>query len=230
MADTFKNEKFIVANFKQSGSRESSIQWIQEFKKLISEIDLKINLVLCPSYPFLELFYSQIILDKNINKGRIFLGSQNISSNSSLENTGEVGALNLKELITFSIIGHSERKENFDEVSKKYHNCLENGIVPIVCFYENKRVFELENCLFAYEDPKAISQDGVYKEKSFDELMGVRNELKEFFDGRPILYGGSVNKNNVEVIQNLEFFKGVLVGRSSLIPAELIDIIRKINN
>ena len=53
----FENEKFIVANFKQSGSMTSMKEWLVEFKKQISEIgELKINIVLCPSFQFLDLF------------------------------------------------------------------------------------------------------------------------------------------------------------------------------
>lgn len=230
MSDIFKNEKFLIANFKQSGNKLEIENWISNFKNLIANVDLKINIVLCPSFPFLDVFHKEIILDKNINKGRIFLGSQNVGSNTNLENTGEVSASSLKDFVTFSIIGHSERKENFDEVKKKYQNCLDNKIVPIVCFYENKRVFELENCLYAYEDPKAISKEGVYQEKSFDELMQVMGELKELFEGKPLIYGGSINKSNVETVMNLEFFSGILVGRACLNPADLIEIITKINN
>jgi triosephosphate isomerase len=230
MPNIFNNEKFIVANLKQSGDLESSKKWISEFKNTISKIDLNVNVVICPSFPFLELFYRELVLDKTINKGRIFLGSQNISSNSNLENTGEVGAENIKNLVNFSITGHSERKENFDEVTKKYQNCINNKIIPIVCFYENKRVFELSNCIFAYEDPKAISKDGVFKEKTFDEMMEVVNELKDLFTDKTILYGGSVNKSNIQTIKDLEFFNGVLVGRVSLNPQEFAELIAIFNS
>ncbi len=230
MPNIFNNEKFIVANLKQSGDLESSKKWISEFKNTISKIDLNVNVVICPSFPFLELFYRELVLDRTINKGRIFLGSQNISSNSNLENTGEVGAENIKNLVNFSITGHSERKENFDEVTKKYQNCINNKIIPIVCFYENKRVFELSNCIFAYEDPKAISKDGVFKEKTFDEMMEVVNELKDLFTDKTILYGGSVNKSNIQTIKDLEFFNGVLVGRVSLNPQEFAELIALFNS
>jgi triosephosphate isomerase len=230
MPDIFNNQKFIVANFKQSGDLDFMNQWVQDFKENLNNVDLNVNVVLCPSYPFLELFHREIFLDKNFNKGKIFIGSQNISAASNLENTGEVGAENIKNLIQFSIIGHSERKENYDLVSAKYERCLENKVVPILCFYENKKIFEKQNCIFAYEDPKSISKDGVYKEKSFNELMEVINSLKDLFKDRSVLYGGSVNKGNALDIKNMNFFSGVLVGRSSLNPEDLASIIKIFNS
>ena len=60
------------------------------------------------------------------------------------------------------------KDKNYDLVKAKYDNAMANKIIPITCFYENKKVFELENCIFAFEDPKAISRDGVYNQKNFD--------------------------------------------------------------
>ena len=230
MSDIFNNQKFIVANFKQSGDLEGMKLWISEFKKNLANEDLKLNIVLCPSFPFIELFHREIFEDKNLNKGKIFIGSQNISSRSNLENTGEVGVESLKDMINFSIIGHSERKENYDEVTLKYNNCINNQIIPIICFYENKKVFEKENCIFAFEDPKSISHEGVYNQKNFNELVEIVNSLKELFANKTVLYGGSVNKDNALEIKNLNFFKGVLVGRSSLDPAAFCSIIKVFNS
>ena len=158
------------------------------------------------------------------------MGSQNVSAFTNLENTGEVTASSLKEFVTFSLVGHSERKENPDLVEAKYSRCIENQIVPIVCFYEHKEVYELENCLYAYEDPKAISKEGVFKEKSFDELVGIIKELEALFDGKPVLYGGSVTSKNIQTIKDLDYFKGVLVGRASLDPKEFTEIIKVLNS
>jgi triosephosphate isomerase len=94
----FENEKFIVANFKQSGNMNSMKEWLVEFKKQINEIgELKINIVLCPSFQFLDLFNRELGLENKNPK--IFIGSQNLSSFSNLENTGEVGSENLKDLV-----------------------------------------------------------------------------------------------------------------------------------
>lgn len=230
MSNIFGNEKFIVANFKQLGTKENFRNWLKEFKSLLKEIpELNINLVLCPSYLFLDLFEHEL-KDEHFYQKKLFLGSQNISSYENLEHTGEVSAESLSGLVNFSIIGHSERKENFDEVSRKYEQSLKKSIVPIVCFYENKSVYEFENCLFAYEDPKAISKEGVFQEKNFDEMVGITQNLKELFESKPVLYGGSIKPDNAKMIKDLNFFKGVLVGRSSLDPKSLIEIVKIYNN
>jgi triosephosphate isomerase len=228
--DIFKKEKFIVANFKQFGSVDSISNWIKSFKLEIEKIDLNVNVVICPSFIFINILKKELENISDKNKKRIFIGSQNVSSFSNLENTGEVPASSLKEFVTFSLIGHSERKENYDTVTLKHKQCLENNIVPIICFYENKEVFELENCLYAYEDPKSISKEGVYKEKSFDEMVGVVKELETLFDNKSVLYGGSVTSKNIQMLKDLNFFKGVLVGRASLDPLEFIEIIRVLNS
>lgn len=226
----FSNEKFLVANFKQSGTINSSKDWISDFKDTFGKYLFNTNLVLCPSYPFLEMFHREIILDKKFNNGKIFLGTQNISSYSNLENTGEVSCEMVSDMINFSMIGHSEREENFDVIHKKYEELLKNKIVPIVCFYENKSVYELENCLYAYEDPKAISKEGIFRDKTYDEMLQIVKELEVLFKDKAILYGGSVTKDNVKIIRDLEFFSGVLVGRMSQKPKELLEIIKVLDN
>jgi len=221
----FGDEKFVIANLKQSGSWSFFEKWIQEFmENWANHQDLNTNLVICPPFPFLKLFSQSLKESKDNRFDKVFIGSQNISSKDNLENTGEVSAERISDLVNFSIIGHSERKENFDEVKRKYEQCLKNKIVPVVCFYENKSVYSLENCLFAYEDPKSISKGGVYKDKDFNEMIDLTGHLKNLFDGKPVLYGGSVNEENVSMIKDLGFFKGVLVGRASLNPKSLIKI------
>jgi len=229
MENIFENQKFIVANFKQSGDLNFLKDWILKFKSEIEQIDLNVNIVLCPTFPYLDMLSQSLKNWNHKNSKKVFLGAQNISSHLNLENTGEVGASSLKDFVQFSIIGHSERKENFDEVFLKYQRCIENHIIPIVCFYENLKVYNFENCLFAYEDPKAISKDGVYAEKNFDEIVNITTKLSPLFQNKNILYGGSVKEDNITNILNLNFFKGVLVGRSSLDPIKFCQIVKVFN-
>lgn len=226
----FKNEKFIVANLKQFGDKNSIEGWVRKFSEEINKIELNVNVVICPSFLYLDFFQKEFLKLNDKNLKRVFVGSQNISAYTNLENTGEVPASSLKEFVNFSLVGHSERKENFDLVSLKHQRCLENQIVPIICFYENKEVFELENCLYAYEDPKSISKEGVFREKTYDEMIALIKDLENLFDDKPVLYGGSVTSKNIKLIQDLNFFKGVLVGRASLDPVEFIEIIKVLNS
>jgi triosephosphate isomerase (TIM) len=227
----FSNEKFVVANLKQSGSLKFFKEWIDSFKRELETLgDLKINIIICPPFPFLDLFNKELLSDHKINKKRIFIGAQNVSSHGNLENTGEVSAQSISDLVNFSIIGHSERKENFDEVTRKFNQCLESKIVPIVCFYENMSVYQLGEAIYAYEDPSAISREGVYKSKDFDDLIKIIDRLKELFDSKKVLYGGSINPENASMIKDLNFFSGVLVGRASLEPEKFLKIVKVFNN
>lgn len=227
----FDNQKFVVANFKQSSGIDFFKNWIKKFKEEITQIkDLNINVVLCVPSPYLYLFKNELDSFLINNQKKIYIGAQNISSHSNLENTGEVSGEMLSEFVNFTLIGHSERKENFDEVSRKYQISLQNKIVPIVCFYENKSVYNLENCIFAYEDPNSISFGGEYKEKNFNDLVGIIQNLKDLFDGNPVLYGGSIRPENAQMIKDLNFFRGVLVGRSSLDPKSFVEIVKVFNN
>ena len=74
---------------------------------------------------------------------KIFLGSQNLSSTDNGTSTGEVSALQLKNLkVSYSIVGHSERRalgETDEMVAKKIKLALKYGITPILCIGEKER-------------------------------------------------------------------------------------------
>jgi triosephosphate isomerase (TIM) len=77
---------------------------------------------------------------KNKIAGRqnIFIAAQNCYSKKSGAYTGEVSAEMLKSIgITYVIIGHSERREYFNEsnamLAEKVNLCFEYGLKPVFC-------------------------------------------------------------------------------------------------
>lgn len=114
---------------------------VNEGVKLISEIiekskDLSdVKLIVAP--PFTHIFS----VGEKLKGTNIGLSSQNCASEEKGAYTGEVSAEMLANIgVEYAIIGHSERREYFDEFDeillKKVKLALANGIVPIFCVGE----------------------------------------------------------------------------------------------
>lgn len=170
--------------------------------------------------------------------------------------TGQVSFYQLKNMgIKYSIIGHSEMKKMYDEsdetVNKKIKSALKNDIIPIICVgetadekYEGKTLdvigkrlrdvlldTNMNDVIIAYEPIWAIGSGMQPSRVEIEEVhMYIKKVLKDIYniDSR-VLYGGSVNIDNVSNIINIDGVDGVLIGSASVDPHNLIEIINKIN-
>jgi triosephosphate isomerase len=163
----------------------------------------------------------------------------------------------IKTLAKFVILGHSERRSHFHEdnslINDKVHSALEHNLIPIVCVGENKKteghkteiISELKGSLkkisrndadkiiIAYEPVWAIgtgnAATGAY---AAEVIKDLRDTLADLF-GTPvserlrILYGGSVDSENVREFVFQPEIDGVLVGGASLKAKEFIKICRE---
>ncbi|MTI19486.1 triose-phosphate isomerase [Fulvivirga sp. RKSG066] len=120
------------------------------------EVSSDVKVILAP--PFVHL--SQV---KNLIKGssKLFLSAQNCSQHNGGGVTGEISTAMLKSTgVQYVIIGHSERREYFNEtneqLAQKVDAALANGLTPIFCCGE----------------PLEIREAGTY-------IDYVQNQLKE---------------------------------------------------
>ena len=102
------------------------------------------QVVLAVPFPYLPLVQKRISDTSNF-----FIGAQNCSDRKSGAFTGEVSASMLQSVgTTYVIIGHSERREYFNENNKmladKINLCLASGLKPIFCCGEPLPVREKE--------------------------------------------------------------------------------------
>ncbi len=133
-------KKVIAANWKMNTT-------INEGIKLASEIANKLkrkksSVIVCPPFISLEALHS-IIKDTAIQ-----LGAQNLYFENNGAFTGEISAPMLRSVgCKFVIIGHSERRQIFNEdnitINKKIKKAIEFNLKPILCIGETLK--EREN-------------------------------------------------------------------------------------
>lgn len=186
--------------------------WVENFQ---NTLDADKKVIIASSFLHIPL------VQQFKNKLDIELSAQDASMFSKGSHTGEVGAFQLKFFCKYCLVGHSERKEDYETVIKKRDICLENDITPIVCFTDptDASKYEKENVILAWEDPDNISKEGEFRPKDPDSIQeGVDIITKQVSQEIPIIYGGSVNRQNIEDLVNINKLNGILAGSASLDP------------
>ena len=120
----------IAGNWKMNKTIAEAVEFVNEIKGKLN--DESVDAVICAPFTILKDL-------KEVTKGtNIKVGAQNMHFADNGAFTGEVSPAMLKELdIDYVVIGHSERREYFNETdetcNKKVLKALEVGIDPILC-------------------------------------------------------------------------------------------------
>lgn len=195
--------------------------WVNEFKDLISAGFEDLEIILAPSFLHMGI----------VKKSGFFLAAQDVSLYDEGAHTGETGAFQLKEYCKYCIIGHSERNESVVEILKKRDQCLKNNIVPIVCFsnFEDVSKFHVQGVILAWEDPDAISKDETYRAKDINEIKKDFSKIRNLLPKEAVvIYGGSVNFDNILGLAKIPDLDGVLVGHASLDPTHFHNLCKEL--
>ena len=171
---------YVIGNWKMNFTvGESSLYLHKLLLKTRAYRDLEV--VVAPSLVALQS------LSLQTDRRKIKLAAQNFFYRDFGAYTGEVSVSQLRSLVDYAIVGHSERRYIFRETDKEIKNkvaaALRNGITPILCVgeTESERTFgetadvirdqvlgglsevsaeELKNVIIAYEPVWAISGSG----------------------------------------------------------------------
>lgn len=220
---------------------------INEFIKGSCNIENNNNIIICPSSIYIERFKTTNFL----------LGSQNISNYPSGSSTGELSAEQLKSVgIKFAIVGHSERRqtqhETNEEINIKIKQLLKYDITPILCVGESKINREskkykevilteinealndlstdsVDKIIIAYEPIWSIGTGIIPTNEQIDEMSKYIKEIikKDYNCDMKVLYGGSVNDNNVGTLNKITSVDGYLIGGASTKIEEFKKIIER---
>ena len=227
-----------IANWKLNGD----IQFIKEYyQKLIPSNNNCV--VVCPP----NIFLNQL----KTNNSTLFSGAQDVSIYNEGAYTGEISAAMLNDNnIKFCIVGHSERRQHFNESNKavnlKSINLIKNKIIPVVCIGETleekekkitkdvllKQINESipaisnnQNTIIAYEPIWAIGTGLTPTLDDIDEVHSYIRNIDKKFNKFKILYGGSVKSSNSADINQIKNVDGCLIGGASLKVNEFNTII-----
>lgn len=219
--------KYIIANWKAHMNPQTTEEWIETF---LSSLNTDTNLskfihsgdrsvIVCPPYPFL------LSLKKIVNNTSIYCGSQDLSQFEEGSYTGDVTAKSLSGLVSYSIIGHSERrhfyKETDEMIATKTELAAKNAIKTIVCIRGTSDQIPEKADIIAYEPVEAI---GSGRNESVEDVIKMKKHLAGL-NNKPFIYGGSVTPENVAEYLNAAEIDGVLVGTASLDPQSFAKIV-----
>ena len=244
---------YFIANWKMFGDIKSlnSLNKVLKFSK--TNKNNKFKLIYCPPYTLLNLF------SKKIKNSNIELGAQNChQEEAGGPFTGSISPKMLKKVgAKYVIIGHSENRaigETDLLINKKIKSSIANGLKIIFCIGETlsqrqkkqthkilknqiskglQGVKKLNKVLFAYEPVWSIGTGIIPKAENLEkDLKYIKNNLiKKFRLKNPkVLYGGSVNPENVKNFKEINIIDGFLVGAASQNAKKFVDIVKKTFN
>lgn len=227
--DNFKNI-WIIANWKSNKNIAEALDWIEQVGPEISKRD-GLKVIVCPTFVCLEEVKKAIL----VGGYPLIVGSQDLSPFDDGQYTGEETARILKDIVDLSILGHSERRQNFGEtdemVKDKVIQARQYNIEPLVCVQNENTPVPEGVKLVAYEPVFAI---GTGNPDTPDNANSTALTLKEKYGlpagGLEVLYGGSVTSENAGAFLKQTNISGLLIGKASLEAEEFIKIVEIAKN
>ena len=183
------------------------------------------------------------------------VGSQNCYQKEQFSsNTGAISPHMIKSVgAQYTLIGHSDNRSEGDSdamLKDKVKFAFKNNLKIIFCIGENKtqkknkKTFNVlkkqltnvlqtklnkNNIIVAYEPIWSIGTGKIPNQKDLIKTTTyIKKVLKKIFrkNSPTVLYGGSVDENNVDMFRQIKEIDGFLIGGASKSSKKFIDIIK----
>lgn len=208
------DKKIIIANWKSHKGPQVIDEYFPKIQSSLSSISWENKEVLIAP-PHALLGQVQYAIQKYNLPFKVC--AQDVSRLPEGAFTGEVSAHLVKNFAEYSIIGHSERRDNFGEsdsiLADKVRLCRDEEIEPIYCIQDETQVIADSVKYVAYEPPTAI---GTGNPDTPEHIQEVFSKILETNNSVKLLYGGSVNAENISRFVQIPTLSGFLVGGASL--------------
>ncbi|MGL2257089.1 triose-phosphate isomerase [Oenococcus oeni] len=233
----------IIANWKMNFLRDQANLYV---KKLIKKLGNKENIEV--GIASQDLFLTDLI--KLTENTPISI----VAQNAHLENfgpfTGETSPKALANVgVDYVMLGHFERRELFNEtnstVNLKVRTALNNGMDVIVDVEELEQVApvlegvseeQMQQIIIGFEPTFAIGTGMSASTKGAEDVAEqIRKTVRKLYgsdvaDSTRILYGGSVNRDNLKSLIKQKDIDGVLVGKAALDFQSFWELVEIIEN
>tara|TARA_A100001011_G_scaffold110698_1_gene117283 strand:+ start:1215 stop:1931 length:717 start_codon:yes stop_codon:yes gene_type:complete len=207
------------------------------------------RVIITPPYTLLESF------SKNFKNKKVIIGSQNCYQKDKFSsNTAAISPFMIKNVgAKYTLVGHSDNRSEGDTdtiLKEKVKLALKNNLKVVFCIGENKlqkkknqtffvlkkqlkkvleKKFNKNNIIIAYEPIWSIGTGKIPNQKDLTKTINfIKSTLKSIFKKKSpeVLYGGSVDENNVEMFKQIKEIDGFLIGGASKSFKKFIDIIK----
>ena len=246
------NIKFFIGNWKMFGVPKSIsiLKKLNKFVKSDTKFNKRYKTVITPPHTLIES-YAKFFINQKIS-----IGAQNCYHKDFFgANTGSVSPLMIKNVgAQYMVVGHSDNRSEGDTdimLKSKVENSLKNKLKVVFCIGENKtekkknrtfnvlkkqienvleKKFNFRDIIVAYEPIWSIGTGKIPEpEDLLKTTIFIKKILKNIFrksNSPPVLYGGSVDGENISQFKSLNEIDGFLIGGASKSDKKFIDIIK----
>ena len=130
----------IAGNWKMNNGVKEAQELASALSSMVGarpEIGQRVEVLLCPPFTSISAVATAL------GDSSIKLGAQNVHWEESGAFTGEISPAMLRELgCEYAIVGHSERRQYFEEsdatINRRLRGAIKGGLKPIICVGETK--------------------------------------------------------------------------------------------
>ncbi len=231
----------MFGNLRTLNSLNTVMSFVKNFKKN------NVKIIYCPPATLLKP------LSDKLKSSSIQIGAQNCHESDNYgAYTGQINSSMLKAVgAKYVILGHSENRqmgENDNVINQKIKSSIKSGLKVIFCIGETltqkrknitkkilsrqisiglKKNKNKKDIIIAYEPVWSIGSGLIPKNSEINEIVKF---IKKKAKGINVLYGGSVNSKNINVLKKINNVNGFLIGGASQRSNNFIDIIKKTFN
>ncbi|MFY9227994.1 MAG: triose-phosphate isomerase [Candidatus Microsaccharimonas sp.] len=200
-----RDKTLIIGNWKMNLGVHDASLYLHRLEKTV-KVHRSIEVVIAPTMLALQT------LSLQVNYRQFKLAAQNFYWRDQGAFTGEVSATQLRGIVSYALVGHSERRHIFHETDKdtraKVQAAIRNGIRPVLCIGEtaseravgetqdvlhdqligglaNVTSEELEDIVIAYEPVWAIGtgQNALPTDVT-SAIRSIRSQLKHLYGAK----------------------------------------------